>query len=239
MRSLDDASALVLFSGGQDSSIALAWALDRFERVATVGFHYGQRHKVELDARTNVRAALSDTFPAWAPRLGADTVIDLAGLGEISETALTRAVAIEMADTGLPTSFVPGRNLVFLTMAGALAYRLGAGALVAGMCEEDATGYPDCRAAALQAQIDAIRLGMDADLRLETPVLTMPKSDSWRLAETLGGEALVTLVRDHSHTCYLGERGVTHDWGAGCGACPACLLRAEGWAAYRQGSSAA
>ncbi len=232
MQALDRNKAVVLFSGGQDSSIALAWALDRYAAVETIGFDYGQRHAVELEARTAVRSELVRQFSAWADKLGPDTPVDLSGLGRISETALTRDVEIEMAADGLPTTFVPGRNLAFLVMAGALAYRRGAGVLVAGMCEADYSGYPDCRRHSIDAQENALRLGMDADLTVQTPLMRVTKAESWRIAEKLGGLALVDLVVEHSHTCYFGVRGARFEWGYGCGECPACELRAKGWREY-------
>ena len=232
MQALDRNKAVVLFSGGQDSSIALAWALDRYAAVETIGFDYGQRHAVELEARTAVRSELVRQFSAWADKLGPDTPVDLSGLGRISETALTRDVEIEMAADGLPTTFVPGRNLAFLVMAGALAYRRGAGVLVAGMCEADYSGYPDCRRHSIDAQENALRLGMDADLTVQTPLMRVTKAESWRIAEKLGGLARVDLVVEHSHTCYFGVRGARFEWGYGCGECPACELRAKGWREY-------
>ncbi|MBB5518724.1 7-cyano-7-deazaguanine synthase QueC [Amphiplicatus metriothermophilus] len=232
MYALDSDKAVVLFSGGQDSAIALAWALQRFDWVETIGFDYGQRHAVELGARTALRRELTRDFSAFAARLGPDTLVDLGGLGRLSETALTRDAEIAVAENGLPTTFVPGRNLAFLVFAAALAYRRGAGALVAGMCQVDYSGYPDCREEALRAQIEAIRLGMDAAFRLETPVMHLSKAESWRLAEKIGGRRLVDLINEHSHSCYRGVRATRHEWGYGCGDCPACDLRAKGWAAY-------
>ena len=236
MRKLDATKAIVLFSGGQDSSIALAWALNRFDAVETIGFDYGQRHAIELGARRAVRSAIEKTFPAWAKKLGDDTLVDASGLRSLGETAMTHETEIVMAENGLPTTFVPGRNLMFMVLAGAHAYRRDAGVLVAGMCEADYSGYPDCREAALSTQTEALRLGMDADLRLETPLMHITKAESWRLAEKIGGEALVTLINEHSHTCYKGVRGARHDWGYGCGECPACELRAKGWAEYKSGA---
>lgn len=240
MRKLDHTKALVLFSGGQDSSIALAWALARYAHVETIGFDYGQRHSVELGARMAVRREIARGFPQWAERLGRDTIAGATGLKDLGETAMTHETEIVMERDGLPSTFVPGRNLLFLTLAGGLAYRRHVGVLVAGMCEADYSGYPDCREAALSAQTQALRLGMDSDIALETPLMHISKAESWRLAESLGrtmgdGAALVDLVNEHSHTCYLGERGTRHDWGYGCGACPACVLRAKGWAGYRAG----
>ena len=206
MQTLNKHKALVIFSGGQDSSIALAHALNKFDAVETVGFDYGQRHAVELGARSAVRREFARLNTAWSNKLGPDALIDLAGLGRISETAMTRESEIYIGDNGLPTTFVPGRNLMFLTMAGALAYRRDAGVLVAGMCETDFSGYPDCRDEALTAQMKALRLGMDADLELETPLMSIDKAGSWRLAETIGGEKLVDVINEHSHTCYRGVR---------------------------------
>ncbi len=235
MRHLDHRSALVLFSGGQDSSIALASALTRFDRVETVGFDYGQRHGVELEARLHMSAALRASNADWSDRLHGDHLVDLAALGAISDTALTREAEIAVGENGLPTTFVPGRNLIFLTLAGALAYRRNIGVLIGGMCETDFSGYPDCREAALDAQISAIRLGMDADIGLETPLMALSKAQSWAMAEAIGGAALVEAIVEHSHTCYRGTRGQRYDWGYGCGACPACVLRARGWRDYADG----
>ncbi|HEX4504223.1 MAG TPA: 7-cyano-7-deazaguanine synthase QueC [Alphaproteobacteria bacterium] len=225
--------ALVLFSGGQDSTTCLAWALDRFDRVETVGFDYGQRHRVELDCRADIVVHLKALYPARASKLGEDHTIDLGVLGRISESALTRDSAIEMQANGLPSTFVPGRNLVFLTLAAALAYRRGLTHIVGGMCETDYSGYPDCRDQTIKALNGALNLGMDRDFVLDTPLMWIDKAATWRLAESLGGAPLVDLIREKTHTCYLGERGQLHDWGHGCGACPACELRAKGYAEYR------
>jgi 7-cyano-7-deazaguanine synthase len=224
--------ALVLFSGGQDSTTCLAWALDRFHHVETVGFDYGQRHRVELDCRVDIVASLKEHYPGWATRLDEDHTIDLTVLGQISESALTRDSAIEMQANGLPSTFVPGRNLIFLTMAAALAYRRGLTHIVGGMCETDYSGYPDCRDQTIRALETALGRGMDRQFVLDTPLMWIDKAATWRLAETLGGERLVTLIREQTHTCYLGERGELHDWGHGCGTCPACQLRAKGYAEY-------
>lgn len=221
--------ALVLFSGGQDSATCLAWALDRFARVETVGFDYGQRHAIELGQRGALRDGLRGIRPDWASRLGEDHTISLAALGEISDTALTREAEIRLGENGLPNTFVPGRNLIFLTFAAALAYRRGLRHIVGGMCETDFSGYPDCRDDAIKAMQVALNLGMDSRFVLETPLMWRDKAQTWALAETLGGAALTRLIIEESHTCYLGERGARHDWGYGCGACPACRLRAEGW----------
>lgn len=233
--SQDDNIAGVLFSGGQDSATCLAWALARYDRVETIGFTYGQRHQIEMQCRQTVREKISAAFPQWANKLGEDHIIDLAGLGQISETALTRDVEIEIGETGLPSTFVPGRNLIFLNFAAALGWRRGFSNLVAGMCEADFSGYPDCRKETLDAQMQAISLGLDRPFTLHTPLMNLSKSAAWSLAEDLGGQALVEIIRTDSHTCYLGERGGEHDWGYGCGDCPACELRAKGWAEYSQG----
>jgi 7-cyano-7-deazaguanine synthase len=224
--------ALVLFSGGQDSTACLAWALDRYGRVETVGFDYGQRHVIEMEARQTVRSAIAAGFPHWAGRLGEDHVLDIRGFGAVAESALTADRAIEMTERGLPSTFVPGRNLVFLTYAAALADRRGLKALVGGMCETDFSGYPDCRRDTLDALQAALNLGMDRDFRIETPLMTLTKAQTWALARRLGGEALVGITIEDSHTCYRGERGERHPWGYGCGTCPACELRAAGYAAW-------
>lgn len=226
-------TALVLFSGGQDSTVCLAWALSRFDRVETIGFDYGQRHRVELECRGRVANELRLAFPTWGRRLGEDHLVDLGVLGRISDTALTRDRAIALEADGLPSTFVPGRNLVFLTFAGAVAYRRGLERLVGGMCETDFSGYPDCRRATMDAMSDALSLGLDRPTPIETPLMRLDKAATWRLAETLGGRALVDMIVEETHTCYLGERGERHDWGYGCGMCPACELRARGWARYR------
>ena len=226
--------ALVLFSGGQDSSVCLAWALARYTRVETVGFDYGQRHLVELQARRVVRQSLAQRFPAWAVRLGGDHVLDIRGFGAIGETAMTSEKAIEITEKGLPSTYVPGRNLVFLTYAAALADRLAVKTLVGGMCETDFSGYPDCRRRTIDAVEQALELGMEREFPIKTPLMRLSKADTWALAKGLGGEELVELIRTASHTCYLGRRDVEHDWGFGCGACPACELRANGWHDWTQ-----
>ncbi|PZQ59810.1 MAG: 7-cyano-7-deazaguanine synthase QueC [Phenylobacterium zucineum] len=221
--------ALVLFSGGQDSTACLAWALARYPRVETVGFDYGQRHAVELEARQAVRARIAAGFPEWAGRLGDDHMLDIRSFGAIGETAMTMERAIEVTDKGLPSTFVPGRNLIFLTYAAALADRRGLKALVGGMCETDFSGYPDCRRDTLDAMQDALNLGMAQDFRIETPLMRLTKAETWALAKGLGGEPLVAITVEESHTCYLGERGELHPWGHGCGTCPACDLRQRGF----------
>jgi 7-cyano-7-deazaguanine synthase len=231
---LSGETALVLFSGGQDSTVCLAWALQRFETVETVGFHYGQRHAVELDVRPALRDTLRRLDANWAQRLGDDYMIDLASLGQISDTALTRDVAIEMADSGLPTTFVPGRNLVFLTFAAALAYRRGARHLVAGMCETDYSGYPDCRDDTIKAMQVALTLGMDRRFVVHTPLMWIDKAATFALAKEIGGARLVQAVVELTHSCYLGDRSRRHDWGYGCGECPACELRAAGYAKWKE-----
>ena len=225
--------ALVLFSGGQDSTTCLAWALDRFDHVETLGFDYGQRHRVELDCRASLRGALAAMRPAWGARLGEDHTIEVGAIGQISQSALTQDMAIEMAEDGLPNTFVPGRNLIFLTFAAALAYRRGIRHIVGGMCETDFSGYPDCRDDTVKAMQVALNLGMNQRFVLETPLMWIDKAQTWRLAEKLGGVALVDLILRETHTCYLGERGDLHAWGHGCGHCPACQLRADGFARYR------
>ena len=225
-------TALVLFSGGQDSATCLAWALSRFARVETLGFHYGQRHAIELDCRDALIAGITAIHPDWGARLGDNHTLEIPTLGTISETALTRNVAIEMDAGGLPNTFVPGRNLVFLTFAAALAYRRGIQHIVGGMCETDYSGYPDCRDETIKALQVALNLGMDRQFELHTPLMWRDKADTWALADELGGTTLVDLIREHSHTCYLGERGERHEWGYGCGKCPACELRAKGWRQY-------
>jgi 7-cyano-7-deazaguanine synthase len=225
--------ALVLFSGGQDSATCLAWALDRYAHVETVGFAYGQRHAVELACRAPLRAAMAGVKD-WGARLGPDHMVDVAaGLAAVGETALTSGQEIRMLDSGLPSTFVPGRNLLFLTYAAAIAYRRGLKRIVAGVCETDYSGYPDCRDGTVKAMQLALNLGMDARFVLETPLMWIDKAATWRLAEALGGEALVEAVRVHSHSCYRGDRTVLHAWGYGCGTCPACELRAQGWAGFR------
>ncbi len=224
--------ALVLFSGGQDSATCLAWALARYEHVETIAFDYGQRHKVELQCRLRVLDELRAAYPAWAAKLGADHVIDLAVLGQISDTAMTHDRAIEMQANGLPNTFVPGRNLLFFTFAATVAHRRGLQVLVGGMCETDYSGYPDCRDNTLKALQVALSLGMDTPMVVETPLMWLDKTATWRLAETLGGAPLVALVQEHTHTCYLGDRSTRHAWGYGCGACPACDLRRTGYAQY-------
>ena len=228
----DPRRALVLFSGGQDSTACLAWALQRFAQVETVGFDYGQRHRVELECRITVMAQLRQKFPEWAARLGPDHLLDLNVLGQISSSALTDARAIELDSTGLPNTFVPARNLMFFTLAAALAYRRSLNVLVGGMCETDYSGYPDCRDNTLKALQVAISLGLDAPMTIETPLMWLNKAQTWALTEQLGGSALTELVVEHTHTCYLGTRGVRHAWGYGCGSCPACSLREAGFKAW-------
>ena len=237
-------SALVLFSGGQDSTTCLAHALTRYARVETLAFDYGQRHAVELQARLAVREAIVQRFPAWAGRLGEDHLLDAGVLGQISETSLTRDTAIAMESSGLPNTFVPGRNLLFLTLAAALAYRRGLQVIVTGVCETDFSGYPDCRDDTMKAMQVALSLGMDRKLLIETPLMWIDKAQTWQLAHELGqqadqaggGQALVDLIVEHSHTCYLGDRSQRHAWGYGCGQCPACQLRAAGFARWTVGA---
>lgn len=237
-RDRDPRAALVLFSGGQDSSVCLAWALERFSRVETVGFDYGQRHGVEMQARQTVREAIARDFPAWAGGLGEDHVLDLMGFGAIGDTALTGDRAIEIDARGLPTTFVPGRNLAFFVHAAALADRRGLEVLVGGMCETDFSGYPDCRRDTLDAMQAALNLGMARNFEIATPLMRLTKAETWGRAHDLGGERLVQLIVRDSHTCYLGERGELHDWGYGCGVCPACELRERGWLEWRESLAA-
>lgn len=221
--------AIVLFSGGQDSTVCLAWALTRYGHVETVGFDYGQRHSTELEARQAVFSALSTEFPELAVRRGEDHMIDLTSLGAISQTALTRDMEIKLTRGGLPNTFVPGRNLLFFTYAAAVGYRRGIMRLVGGMCETDYSGYPDCRNETLTALERSLRLGTDAPFGIETPLMWRDKAETWAMTYALGGDKLVALVAEHSHSCYLGTREVRHDWGYGCGKCPACQLRATGY----------
>jgi len=230
-----ETGALVLFSGGQDSTVCLAHALDRYARVETVGFNYGQRHGVELDCRSRVRTDIARRFPQWGERLGPDRLIDISSFGAIGETSLTSDSDIVMLESGLPSTFVPGRNLVFFVYAAALGYRRGLHRLVGGMCETDFSGYPDCRDATLRALQETIRLGTDVAFEIETPLMFRSKAETWALAQELGGDALVTLVIEQTHTCYRGERGTRYDWGYGCGECPACELRAKGYWEWREG----
>ncbi len=233
----DARSALVLFSGGQDSTTCLAWALERFAHVETVAFDYRQRHRIELDQRLVVLEEVRRNFPQWAGKLGQDHFIDMAVLGQISETSLTRDVAFAMEKDGLPNSFVPGRNLLFFTFAAAVAWRREIRNLVGGMCETDFSGYPDCRDNTVKALQVALNLGMDRSFVLHTPLMWLDKAETWTLAKELGGATLVDVVLEHTHTCYDSTRGPRNDWGYGCGKCPACALRKRGFEAYREGRS--
>jgi 7-cyano-7-deazaguanine synthase len=232
-------AAIVLFSGGQDSTVCLAWALEKFARVETIGFDYGQRHRVELEARLKVRARMAALRPAWAQRLGDDHVVRLDALSTLSNTALTRDIAIEIAESGLPTTFVPGRNLVFFTFAGALAYRRGAKHLIAGMCETDYSGYPDCRDDTIKALQLALNLGMDCRFVIHTPLMWIDKAATFGLAHDIAGAPFIDLLVEDTHTCYLGDRSQRHDWGYGCGTCPACRLRADGFTKWKTQQKAA
>jgi 7-cyano-7-deazaguanine synthase len=229
---IETEKALVLFSGGQDSSTCLAWALDRFDHVETVGFDYGQRHRVELDRREVICNQLREAFPAWSERLHDDHTLDLKTLGAVSETALTRETEIAFGAEGLPTTFVPGRNLVFLTFAAALAYRRGIRHIIAGMCETDYSGYPDCRDDTIKSLQVALNLGMQRRFVLHTPLMWIDKAQTWQMAARLGGAALVNMFVEETHTCYLGDRSRRHEWGYGCGSCPACALRAAGFSKF-------
>jgi len=225
--------ALVLFSGGQDSATCLAWALQRYEHVETIGFDYGQRHRVELQCRDAFLAKLKALYPDWATRLGPDHMLDLGVLGQVSDTALTTDKAIEFTQGGLPNTFVPGRNLLFFTFAAAVAYRRGLTVLVGGMCETDYSGYPDCRDDTLKALQVTLGLGLDTRIVIEAPLMWIDKAATWQMAHQIGGEPLVNLIRDDTHTCYLGDRSTQHEWGYGCGQCPACELRVTGWARFK------
>jgi 7-cyano-7-deazaguanine synthase len=231
-RVMNNQSALVLFSGGQDSATCLAWALDRFETVETIGFSYGQRHVIELDQRSTFVDGLAGINPQWVDRLGEHHTLDIPTLGVISETALTREIEIGMTEDGLPSTFVPGRNLIFLTFAAALAYRRGIKHIVTGVCETDYSGYPDCRDDTIKALQVALNLGMERRFVLHTPLMWRDKAATWELASDLGGQPLIDLILEETHSCYLGERNTRHPWGYGCGTCPACRLRADGWTRY-------
>jgi len=230
--------ALVLFSGGQDSATCLAWALSNYAHVETIGFDYGQRHAIELTVRPTLIEKIRRFSPEWQHRLGDDHMIDLGLISQLSHTAMTEDIAIEMQENGLPNTFVPGRNLMFMMTAATLAYRRGLNVLVGGMCETDFSGYPDCRDDTMKALQVALNLGMNTRLKLETPLMWINKAQTWQLAEQLGGSALVDLIREDTHTCYLGQRGNMHPWGHGCGTCPACALRARGYEKYRAGEFA-
>ena len=229
MADLSAKKALVLFSGGQDSTTCLAWALDRFETVETIGFSYGQRHAVELECRDAIRREIVKVKPEWPARLSEDHLLDVGAIGGVSRTALTSQAEIGFSESGLPTTFVPGRNLIFLTFAAAVAYRRGMKTLVTGVCETDFSGYPDCRDDTIKALQVALNLGMESRFVVETPLMWIDKSATWALAEHAGGQAFIDLVLEYTHTCYLGDRSQRHDWGYGCGTCPACDLRRQGW----------
>ena len=229
---IENDTALVLFSGGQDSTVCLAWALQRFARVETVGFDYGQRHAVELEMRPRLRERLAVLKPDWKMRLGEDHVVKLDALAAISNSALTREITIELADNGLPTTFVPGRNLIFFSFAGALAYRRAARHIVAGMCETDYSGYPDCRDDTIKAMQVALGLGLDRRVTIHTPLMWIDKAATFALAEDIAGQPFLDVVVEDTHSCYLGDRAQRHDWGYGCGTCPACQLRRQGFAAF-------
>lgn len=226
--------ALVLFSGGQDSATCLAWALDRYDEVETIGFDYGQRHRVELETRVTFMNELRKQFPTWGIKLGQDHLLDLKLLGQISDTALTTQRVIEFEQSGLPNTFVPGRNLMFFTFAAAIAYRRGIKTMVGGMCETDYSGYPDCRDDTLKSLQVTLNLGLESRLTLETPLMWLTKAKTWSLAHELGGVVLLQMIRENTHTCYIGERDKLHDWGYGCGDCPACELRRAGYNSFEQ-----
>jgi len=237
MSTYPESSALVAFSGGQDSTTCLAWALSRFERVETLGFDYGQRHAVELSCRAEVLSRLRALSPDWASRLGPDQLLTLDVFKQLGETALTHDVEIGMTATGLPSTFVPGRNLIFMTLAAAQAYRRGIKHIITGVCETDFSGYPDCRDDTMKALQVVVNLGMQSRLVFETPLMWLTKAQTWALAHSLGGQDLVELILEHTHTCYQGTRGDRHAWGHGCGKCPACELRAAGWEQYGKSAS--
>ena len=232
-----NSSALVLFSGGQDSATCLAWALERFSRVETIGFNYGQRHAVEIECRTKFVSKLRLQFPEWSKKLGEDHMLDLSLLGQVSDTALTQEKAIQMEESGLPNTFVPGRNLLFLTFAATIAYRRNLKVIVGGMCETDYSGYPDCRDDTIKALQVAISLGLDTRIVLETPLMWINKAETWRMSENLGGSKLIELIRDETHTCYMGDRTYLHEWGYGCNTCPSCELRRIGYENFIQSKS--
>lgn len=224
--------ALIMFSGGQDSATCLAWALEKYDYVETVGFNYDQRHSVEMECRKTVLSKVRLTFPEWNKKLFDDHVIDLSSLGKISDTSLTRDMEIILNEEGLPSTFVPGRNLIFINFTAAIAYRRGINNLIGGMCESDFSGYPDCRKETLDAQMKAISLGLDKEFILETPLMYLSKSEAWKKAEELGGKKLIDIIIEDSHSCYKGYRNNRYEWGYGCNSCPACDLRAKGWLSY-------
>jgi 7-cyano-7-deazaguanine synthase len=228
-------SALVLFSGGQDSATCLAWALEKYSRVETIGFNYGQRHSVELDCRTQFISKIKHSFPEWSKKLGDDHLMDLNLLGQISDTALTQEKSIQMQSSGLPNTFVPGRNLLFLTFAATVAYRRNLKVIIGGMCETDYSGYPDCRDDTIKALQVAISLGLDTRIVLETPLMWIDKAATWTMAQNLGGSILLELIQENTHTCYMGDRTKRHAWGYGCGSCPACDLRRIGYETFAIG----
>jgi 7-cyano-7-deazaguanine synthase len=234
MNSKSTESALVLFSGGQDSTTCLAWALEHYAHVETLGFSYGQRHAIEMSLRPVLLEKITHVKPEWQGKLGQDHVIDLSLISQLSETAMTSNIEIKMQENGLPNTFVPGRNLMFVMTAAMLAHRRGIKVLVGGMCETDFSGYPDCRDDSMKSLQVALNIGMNAQYRVETPLMWIDKADTWRLAQQLGGNTLIELIQQDTHTCYLGERGQLHDWGYGCGTCPACTLRAQGYTQFKQ-----
>ncbi len=225
----DPRRALVLFSGGQDSTVCLAWALNRYAHVETIGFDHALRHEAELDCRLHVRSELHTKFPQWKHKLGDDHILDLSLLGQLAQIAPTEARASAMKSGGLPNEFVPARNLLFFTFAATIADRRGLSVLVGGMCETDFSGYPDSRDNALKALQVALSLGLDAPMTIDTPLMWFDKAETWALTEKLGGEALLELVVEHTHSCYMGDRTQRHAWGYGCGLCPSCDLRRKGY----------
>ncbi len=222
-------AALVLFSGGQDSATCLAWALEKFKRVETIGFDYRQRHRVELECRSRVLGKIKKIKPNWSAKLGEDHLIDLSLISKLGDTALTKDMKIEILATGLPNTFVPGRNLFFFVTAATVAYRRNISTLIGGMCETDYSGYPDCRDDSIKALKQAMSLGLDRNLDIQTPLMWLTKAKTWDLADKIGGNDLINLIISETHTCYKGERSIKHCWGFGCGTCPACELRENGF----------
>lgn len=229
-------NAMVLFSGGQDSTTCLAWALERYSTVETIGFHYGQRHSVELKCRKTILDRIRSEFPQWGPRLGEDRLLDLSVLGKVCDTALTTERTIQAEHDTLPNTFVPGRNILFFTLAAAVAVQHGSQVLIGGMCETDYSGYPDCRDKTIRSLQTTLTLGLGQPVVIETPLMWLDKRQTWELASNVGGTQLVELIRVDTHTCYTGTRDMLHAWGYGCGDCPACLLRLRGYEEFEAGA---
>lgn len=225
-------AAIVLFSGGQDSTTCLAWALERFEHVETIGFDYGQKHSAELAARTPIREAIEATVPRWASRLGPDHAIALDVIGKVTRSALVDDTPFGKRDDGLPATFVPGRNILFLTVAAIVAEQRSIKTIVTGTCETDFSGYPDCRDDTIKALQVTLNLGLESRLIIETPLMWIDKAATWALADELGGQKLVEMIVELTHTCYLNDRIHRHVWGYGCSECDACKLRQRGWETF-------